>query len=99
MAVVPIIVKTTRRERFMGPSPAWRVKQCSIETLSPEARKPKAMLSQDCAGQIQPPPEKCDVNACANDPKPPRVTLPELELDGDELGADLFAVESPLVRP
>jgi hypothetical protein len=45
----------------------------------------------------QPPPEKCDVKACANEPKPPRVTLPEL--DGDVPAADLFAAESPLVKP
>src|SRR6266851_862929 len=29
----------------------------------------------------QPPPEKCDVNARANEPKPPRVTPPEPESD------------------
>ena len=29
----------------------------------------------------QPPPEKCDVNARANEPKPPRVTPPEAESD------------------
>jgi hypothetical protein len=29
----------------------------------------------------QPPPEKCDVNACANEPKPPRVTWFEPESD------------------
>jgi hypothetical protein len=44
----------------------------------------------------QPPPEKCDVKACANDPKPPRVTLPEPELDGEVPDDDLFAEESPL---
>lgn len=27
----------------------------------------------------QPPPEKCDVNECANEPNPPRVTLPAPE--------------------
>jgi hypothetical protein len=63
--------------------------------LSLGARKPKAMLSQDrAAEQIHPPPEKCDVKACANDPKPPRVTVPEP--DGDVPDADLFAEESPL---
>ena len=56
------------------------------------------MLSQHRAGnQIQPPPEKCDVKACANDPKPPRVTVPEP--GGDVPDADLFAAESPLVKP
>ena len=44
----------------------------------------------------QPPPEKCDVKACANEPKPPRVTVPVPELDGEVPDADLFAVESPL---
>jgi hypothetical protein len=47
----------------------------------------------------QPPPEKCEVKACANEPKPPRVTPPEPELDGEVPDADLFAEESPLVKP
>jgi hypothetical protein len=29
----------------------------------------------------QPPPEKCDAKACANEPKPPRVTPPEPRSD------------------
>jgi len=29
----------------------------------------------------QPPPEKCDENACAKEPNPPRVTPPEPESD------------------
>jgi hypothetical protein len=40
----------------------------------------------------QPPPEKCDVKACANDPKPPRVTVPEF--DGGVPDADLLAAIS-----
>jgi hypothetical protein len=55
----------------------------------------KGILSQ-LVRKDQPPPEKCDVKACANDPKPPRVTLPEPEPDGDVPDTDLFALESPL---
>jgi hypothetical protein len=36
------------------------------------------------------------VKACAKDPKPPRVTSPEPELDGEVPDTDLFAEESPL---
>jgi hypothetical protein len=43
----------------------------------------------------QPPPEKCDVNACANEPKPPRVTW--LEPESDEVPDDEWLdEESPL---
>jgi hypothetical protein len=52
-----------------------------------------------CGGTIQPPPEKCTLMACANEPKPPRVTVPELELDGEVPDADLFDEESPLNNP
>ena len=33
---------------------------------------------------IYPPPEKCDAKECANPPKPPRCTLPELESEVPE---------------
>jgi len=46
----------------------------------------------------QPPPEKCDVNARANDPKPPRVTPPEPESD-EVPDADRLDDESVLKRP
>jgi hypothetical protein len=45
---------------------------------------------------VQPPPEKCDVNACANEPKPPRVTW--LELESDEVPEDELGEESPLKK-
>ena len=75
----------------------------AIETPPPKLCKRQRAVSRDRAAQRcrlhQPPPEKCDVKACANDPKPPRVTLPELELDGDAPDTDLFAEESPPVKP
>src|SRR6266403_589068 len=45
----------------------------------------------------QPPPEKCDVNARANEPKPPRVTPPEPESD-EVPDADRLDDESLLKR-
>jgi hypothetical protein len=44
----------------------------------------------------QPPPEKCDVNACANEPNPPRVTPPEPE--SDAAPEEEWLAESPLNR-
>ena len=42
------------------------------------AGKQKPIVSRHRAAQDgQPPREKCDANACANPPKPPRVTPPE----------------------
>jgi hypothetical protein len=48
-------------------------------------------------GHGQPPPEKCDVNAWANEPKPPRVTWPEPESEDvpDDAWLD---EESPLKK-
>jgi len=51
------------------------------------------------AGRVvsyQPPPEKCDVNACANEPNPPRVTPPEPE--SDEVPDEEWLDESPLKK-
>ena len=42
----------------------------------------------------QPPPE----NACANEPKPPRVTPPEPESDDDVPDGECFDEESPLKK-
>ena len=39
------------------------------------------------------PPEKCPAKACANDPKPPRCTLPELDSEAPE--PEWLAEESP----
>ena len=44
----------------------------------------------------QPPPEKCDVNACANEPNPPRVTPPEPE--SDDVPDEEWLDESPLKK-
>ena len=72
-----------------------------IEADLRSADKPKPSVSQDRAegGQwvwCQPPPEKCDVNACANEPKPPRVTPPEPE--SDDVPDDEWLDESPLKK-
>ena len=41
------------------------------------AGKQKPNVSRHRAAHAQPPPEKCDANACAKPPKPPRVTPSE----------------------
>ena len=106
---VPIMVKMTRRERFMR-SPALTFEQ-SWPSLSIQA----SALRQTCvlhtsrsqpfhrivrdAGRLvsyQPPPEKCDVNACANEPNPPRVT--PLELESDDVPDEEWLDESPLKK-
>jgi hypothetical protein len=46
---------------------------------------------------LQPPPEKCAANARANEPKPPRVTPPELESD-EVPGDERLDEESPLKK-
>jgi hypothetical protein len=48
--------------------------------------------------KVQPPPEKCDVKACANEPKPPRVTPPEPELDGEVPFGERPDAASPLKK-
>jgi len=43
----------------------------------------RAQASRNFHGIVhQPPTEKCEVKACANEPKPPRVTPPDPESDG-----------------
>src|SRR3954470_17270082 len=95
-AAAPIIVKTTRRERFMGPS---SVRQGSeAMQLLRHCRRKRASQRRYFHGivrrnKLQPPPEKCEPKACANDTNPPRATVPEL--DGEVPVADLFPEESP----
>jgi hypothetical protein len=68
--------------------------------------KPKRTVSQDRRGDAagrsrrQPPPEKCDANACANPPKPPRVTPPDPESDAvpDEEWPDEVSPPKKLLR-
>jgi hypothetical protein len=73
-----------------------------IEADLRSAHKPKPTVSQDRAGtrgrlvSYQPPPEKCDVNACANEPNPPRVTPPEPE--SDDVPDEEWLDESPLTK-
>ena len=73
----------------------------AIETFPPKRASESASFHGIVRRNVsvhQPPPEKCDVKACANEPKPPRVTLPEPELDGEVPDADLFAEESAAVE-
>jgi hypothetical protein len=65
------------------------------------AGKPKPAVSQHRAGYAgrsrrQPPPEKCDVNVCANEPNPPRVTPPGPE--SDDVPDEEWLDESPLKK-
>src|SRR6267142_1769940 len=111
---VPIMVKMTRRERFMrspalthskslGQASAFKPGHSSlgIEADLRSADKSKSNVSQDRAedGQLvwcQPPPEKCDVNACANEPNPPRVT--PLDPESDDVPDEEWLDESPLKK-
>jgi hypothetical protein len=64
------------------------------------AKQAKAScLTASCGAESvrQPPPEKCAANARANEPKPPRVTPPELESDEVPDGERLDE-ESPLKK-
>jgi hypothetical protein len=69
-AAVPISVNTTRRERFMGLP--FRLASKAMEALRHCHRK-RASESASFHGivrrEIPPLLEKCDVNACANEPK------------------------------
>ena len=104
MAVVPIKVKTTRRERFMWrlPSGFGELSLNGHQFPSPEDNDAsESRLFHRIVRPTpvhQPPPEKCDVNARANEPKPPRVTPPEPESD-EVPGAERFDEESLLNKP
>jgi hypothetical protein len=104
MAAVPIMVKTTRRERFM-----WRLPSGFGGLFVNGHQFPSAEGNEASESRLfhrivrptpvhQPPPEKCDVNARANDPKPPRVTPPEVESD-EVPGAKRLDEESLLNKP
>jgi hypothetical protein len=72
-----------------------------IEADLRSADKPKPAVSRHRAegGQwvwCQPPPEKCDVNACATEPNPPRVT--PLEPESDDVADEEWLDESPLKK-
>jgi len=95
------MVKITRRERFMGhPAPA----KAGLKEATPVLRQTcfgLASKSQSSHGivrrkTLQPPPEKCDANACANPPKPPRVTPPEPA--SDEVPDDERFEEASLLK-
>jgi hypothetical protein len=48
--------------------------------------------------RVQPPPEKCEENAYANDPKPQRETWPASDEPEEELDEDEPGEESPLKK-
>lgn len=54
-----------------------------IQACEHAGGKQKPAVSRHLANGVrrQPPPEKCEENACAYDPNPPRVTPPEPESD------------------
>ena len=105
-AAVPIMVKITRRERFMGHPAAAKAGLKGNPDIQAEKfwlGKQKPIVSRHRAAQKgQPPPEKCDANACANPPKPPRVTLPEPlseEVPDDERLEEASLLKKPLREP
>lgn len=71
-AALPIIVKTTRRERFMGRSCLRREKGGSLGQAAAQGKQ-KQPASRQVALQL--PKEKCDEKLCAKLPKPPRLTV------------------------
>jgi hypothetical protein len=75
------MVKITRRERFMAHPAAAKAGltgNCDIEAEKFYIGKQKPIVSRHRAAQSdQPPPEKCEANACAKPPNPPRVTPSE----------------------
>jgi hypothetical protein len=69
------MVRTTRRERFMG-----GLKVCGQSMRLPFRHGRLDQASQEFfLRHLQLPLEKCPENARANDPKPPRITPPEPE--------------------
>jgi hypothetical protein len=96
------MVKITRRERFMEPRAPVKA-GVGIEADSFQAGKPKPIVSRHRAAQYgQPPPEKCEANACANPPNPPRVTPPEPasdEVPDDERLEEASLLKKPLRDP
>jgi hypothetical protein len=95
------ITRSCSCERLRKPSPdiqALALRQsCDLQASQSQLSH---RIVRDAAGRSrrQPPPEKCDVNACANPPNPPRVTPPEPE--SDEVPAEEWPDEvSPLKKP
>ena len=98
-AALPINVSTTRRERFMVAIPFCDCPErpgVSITCGGPRKRKPDRFTAS--CGESDQPPEK--PTACANEPKPPRVTWldPASEVPDDRLARRGAAVRSSCVR-
>jgi hypothetical protein len=78
--MLPINFSQTRRERFMARSfPKRSIVEFPSAVTARQAKADDDTLM--CSGLCQPPPPK--PNACANEPKPPRLT-DELEDDEEE---------------
>jgi hypothetical protein len=74
------MVKTTRRERFTG-RPLIFPKMIDSLSFGGNQASKSFKTSRGTRRRGRPPPEKCAANACANEPKPPRVTPPERDSD------------------
>ena len=79
IAALPIMVKRTRRERFIGAIPSASAARVSISHHRPASQS--ASSHENLSAIHQPPPPK---KAWANEPKPPRLTELELELDDED---------------
>lgn len=94
IAALPIMVKRTRRERFIGAIPSSR--RWLEVFISSHRRASESASSHDkLSAAHQPPPPK---KAWANEPKPPRLTEPELELDDEDVDELLDDDESLLKK-
>src|SRR5882724_9864586 len=80
IAALPINVSTTRRERFMvailSVATAWTIP--SFHHLCAQKQAKADPFTASCGGMYQPPENP---KACANEPKPPRVTPLEEALE------------------
>src|SRR6266700_8003922 len=78
---LPINVSTTRRERFMVEVLLPRRASFHWRYALKQAKAHRFTATCDAEYSSHPPPEKCEVKVCANEPKPPRVTPLEPESD------------------
>jgi hypothetical protein len=90
-AALPIIVSTTRRDRFMMWPFNFQRRSVPIRPGKGGDFTASRLRREHLGTKIHPPPKP---KACANEPKPPRVTPPE----DSEAAADVLLDESPLKK-